>query len=134
MQFAEAPSTRQLAWALCRLDIESRPDFYGLRDLVDFAMREDAEIDAIATERCFLFEAQANHIRHWLTKTPYDRPLTGRRADSIIVDDMIDWNKVDWNKVLDRSEAHAHLTPEEWRQQYLCHWDPAADGPEDTRL
>jgi hypothetical protein len=72
IKFAAEPTTRQLAWALCRLDIESRPRYYGLQGLFDFCSRPDAEIDAIASERAFMFEAQANHIRHWLTKVPSD--------------------------------------------------------------
>jgi hypothetical protein len=72
IKFVAEPTTRQLAWALCRLDIECRPRYYGLKSLFDFCSRPDAEIDVIASEQAFMWEARANHIRHWLTKVPAD--------------------------------------------------------------
>lgn len=61
----DAPEKKPLMWALCRLHIENDPTRYGIADLADFAMRPDAEIDAIADARAFLFEAEANHLIHW---------------------------------------------------------------------
>lgn len=63
---------KSMAWALCRLDIETNPDRYGLKDLAEFACCHPARIDAIASTKAFMFEGQANHILFWNAKAPRD--------------------------------------------------------------
>lgn len=54
--------TRALAWALARLDVWNDPYKYDL-DIPTLCMMSEPEIDAIATKKAFLFEAQANHLK-----------------------------------------------------------------------
>jgi hypothetical protein len=61
------PDKAALMWVLCRMEIDSDPDRFGIPFEEYFTMpRRSTEAAKIADEKAFLMEARANHFLHWL--------------------------------------------------------------------
>jgi hypothetical protein len=60
------PDPKALAWVLCRMEIDSDPERFGISFRDYFERDSDAEASKIADEKAFLMEARANHFLHWL--------------------------------------------------------------------
>lgn len=60
------PDPKALAWVLCRMEIDSDPERFGIGFMDYFQRDSDAEASKIADEKAFMLEASANHFLHWL--------------------------------------------------------------------
>jgi hypothetical protein len=111
--FAPSGQIKALAWALTRIDISNNPTKYGLADLVEYACTSEQDLNALATERAFMMEAQAGHLQAALRD--YERAWETERSVAL---------------VQARDESNAEYLAR-WQKEYVGSFEP--DEDRDTR-